>query len=574
MRCLFLVLVQLVFLSACGRISPQQATPKIVGGHDAEYQPYFVQLLEDATDTRGFCGGALIAPRLVVTAAHCVDSLSIKNLHVAMGFEKTGALHLTHPVKVVGISRHEKFSGSSLDGFDIALLFLEEYREGRFPKEVSSIAWSDDPRTPLASALTVVGLGNTTSLGQLFVDEVREVTLPVIPLRTCADSFSVDSSQICLGDLKKGGSDSCHGDSGSPAYARKSDGTKILVGLVSYGFGCAQTGKPGIYTNIASYANWITQQSEILRHTVHAAHIVRDLPGAVSTQCLGQIGNIVRDVDVRGVQRKTIWNITTAGITYSQTNVEPEGEVVASCSLLDENHKPIDVKWRRIKTSGIQFVATATFASGTKYISSPWRAKYAQDRITCDTNHGQVGLFDQRQETRILYDQRFHTLGESIPDPENEQSTWGCRLEDVSIEIFEPKHMPGKLAARIKHSSVGVISVLLVPEVQDPRSFLKAKWSDLGGRKPKLTIENVGKEDLYSWRLVCFENFSLKFASGLVIAADPEPTGSGFGVTVDVLTAAEGSVLKGERVSLTAAFPNADHDLNCQINGAFEVDEP
>lgn len=64
----------------------------------------------------------------------------------------------------------------------------------------------------------------------------------------------IEESMICAG-VPEGGKDSCHGDSGGPLVIDRK-----LVGLVSWGFGCAKPGYPGVYTNVAYFKDWVDQQ--------------------------------------------------------------------------------------------------------------------------------------------------------------------------------------------------------------------------------------------------------------------------------------------------------------------------
>lgn len=82
------------------------------------------------------------------------------------------------------------------------------------------------------------------------------VEIPIVDRKECNQDYDglIEADMICAG-IPEGGKDSCQGDSGGPVVI---DGK--LVGVVSWGFGCAEPGYPGVYTNVAYFKNWIDQQ--------------------------------------------------------------------------------------------------------------------------------------------------------------------------------------------------------------------------------------------------------------------------------------------------------------------------
>lgn len=108
------------------------------------------------------------------------------------------------------------------------------------------------------SSTTVLGWGSLTN-GIAYSDTLQQVTLDTIGVGTsCSDVSNYDNitpNEICIGDLA-GGRDSCLGDSGGPALVQR-DGEWFLLGVVSWGTGCAVAGYPGVYTFVPSYFDWI-----------------------------------------------------------------------------------------------------------------------------------------------------------------------------------------------------------------------------------------------------------------------------------------------------------------------------
>jgi secreted trypsin-like serine protease len=88
---------------------------------------------------------------------------------------------------------------------------------------------------------------------------LRKAAVPVVDTRVCNEPASYNGAirehMLCAGH-KQGGTDSCQGDSGGPLVLRGSDGP-VLVGVVSWGVGCARKLKYGVYTRVADYRRWI-----------------------------------------------------------------------------------------------------------------------------------------------------------------------------------------------------------------------------------------------------------------------------------------------------------------------------
>lgn len=221
----------------------------IVGGSPAPETPWVVAL----TDVNGnlFCGGALVASDRVVTAAHCLTERiavtarerSSDTVRVVVG----RADRRTTSGQVVGVARiwrHPDYRDVTT-GDDVAVLTLTEPVAGR---TVPLVDAGDTASYAPGVEATVLGWGRTAE-GAEPSPTLRQVVVPVEDDLTCSKAVPTyrPSAMVCAG-YPKGGQDACEGDSGGPMVVRGR-----LVGVVSYGRGCARPGEPGIYTRLATY---------------------------------------------------------------------------------------------------------------------------------------------------------------------------------------------------------------------------------------------------------------------------------------------------------------------------------
>jgi secreted trypsin-like serine protease len=243
-------------LTACGAATDETASsPAIVGGNKAPARPFMAGLVRAGT-SRAFCGGTFVEPDVVLTAAHCVSSRP-SGLRVAGGHRQNRDLTPDRTLPVESIVIHEDYDPTT-NANDIALLYLsaqERSFAGVRPAQISSSVTLPEA----TGAARVAGWG-TTSFGGTGAEELLEVQVPIVSVDTCKSAggpyTTVGDTQICAGDFENGGQDSCQGDSGGPLFVERSGGVQI-IGVVSWGEGCASAQKPGVYTRVASFKGWM-----------------------------------------------------------------------------------------------------------------------------------------------------------------------------------------------------------------------------------------------------------------------------------------------------------------------------
>ncbi|GJQ68892.1 hypothetical protein Trydic_g19306 [Trypoxylus dichotomus] len=201
------------------------------------------------------CGGSIISEDWVVTAAHCVSDVAENLLAVKVGSSK---LHLDGEIfSVKSAKAHPNFSFSTVD-YDIGLLQLDN--KLRFSPQIQPIHLpkGNQPVQPGTKAV-VTGWGALYEYGEDAL-QLQAVDVTVMTMEKCRSAYSekqITERMLCAGD-EGGGKDACQGDSGGPLVA---DGQ--LIGIVSWGYGCASPLYPGIYSNVTALRDFIKDTANV-----------------------------------------------------------------------------------------------------------------------------------------------------------------------------------------------------------------------------------------------------------------------------------------------------------------------
>jgi secreted trypsin-like serine protease len=246
-------------------------TPRIVGGQpvpDGKYR-FQAALLAQSFGTndyeRQFCGGSLITPFEVLTAAHCVEffgdgpeQLPLSDLRVVVG---RTVLSSTQGQKrrAAAISIHPRWDPATFS-FDVAVIHLASPINGIRP--IALVTPGVDALERPGTLATVTGWGNTIQQpagpgggGANFPDRMQEARVPITSRAECRTAYAtagltIDATMLCAGRTNL---DSCQGDSGGPLFFKAAGSPGyIQVGITSWGIGCGATGFPGVYTRLSN----------------------------------------------------------------------------------------------------------------------------------------------------------------------------------------------------------------------------------------------------------------------------------------------------------------------------------
>ncbi|KAM7363082.1 trypsin beta-like [Cochliomyia hominivorax] len=238
------LIFQLILLQVSSVVPEIQG--RIVGGEAANIRsaPYVVQLLDNG---RFFCGGTLVAPNVVVTAAHCVKGISPDRLSIAAGTSRLSDRGVRAKVhKVMTPRGYDKDTMT----YDVAVLKLRTAVKGNNirPIGLCTKTWK------AGDILQVYGWGLRHEFAYNVSNQLQTVKVRAIAKSRCqqlyGDVIPLSKTMSCASI--PGAKDACSGDSGGPAIMNGE-----LCGIVSWGVGCARRYYPGVYTNVMAVKNFI-----------------------------------------------------------------------------------------------------------------------------------------------------------------------------------------------------------------------------------------------------------------------------------------------------------------------------
>ncbi|XP_067241362.1 plasminogen activator, urokinase a [Chanodichthys erythropterus] len=270
--------------STCGERRLNRIT-KIIGGSRStvESQPWIAAIFKG----NGFiCGGTLISPCWVLTAAHCFPyggRTQINRYSVILG---KNAINETNLVKeqqfnVSKLVVHEDFDYTTENyTHDIALLKIEG-SEGQCAVRTESVKTACLPpfqkMLPSGFYCEIVGYGRHKKGGFEYSRHLKQAEVMLISKKDCQQYYSkdeVNGYMLCAAG-RNWGEDACQGDSGGPLVCEVNH-TMFLFGIISWGKECAEKSNPGVYTEVTKYNHWISKHTDLPTYTAGSKYSQKD----------------------------------------------------------------------------------------------------------------------------------------------------------------------------------------------------------------------------------------------------------------------------------------------------------
>lgn len=317
-------------------------SPSIVGGQDADPGEWPWQ----AKLSTG-CGGVLISTRWVATAAHCLDKIT--SIQVVLGEHNTAAYDGTEQFFTSSTFLSHPGYKTGINDNDIGLIFLPT--PAVTTHAVQPISFEDLTSVETEGTVAWTTGWGTTKEGQSAYPQIlREVDVPVITNATCLSAYYfITDNMICAG-YAKGGKDSCQGDSGGPLVAQNSEGIWKLVGITSFGRGCARENAYGVYTRMSRYLTWIRDQTSVVPtwKTPLVSYVIGQAAGVSMTLEVSNTAPITLNQTISltlsnvRVLHSTVFTQTSSGFAWSgpvppggfTTELFVAAETVASGSIM------------------------------------------------------------------------------------------------------------------------------------------------------------------------------------------------------------------------------------------------
>ncbi|XP_003705999.3 mite allergen Der f 3 [Megachile rotundata] len=239
-------------------LNPLTPSGQIIGGTDAKIEEFPHQVSLQSSGF-GFCGGSIISDVWVVTAAHCMTSYPASWITVRAGTATKSSGGSLHQVEQVIIHENHVTNRYGVPENDVAVLKVKTpFKLDKTRQPVKLFKKGEESVAGVSAVIT--GWGATREGGST-IDRLQTVNVPIVSKSSCDTAYKsyggLPSGQICAA-VPEGGKDACQGDSGGPMTI----GGR-LAGLVSWGYGCARRGYPGVHTEVAAYSDWISSKTGV-----------------------------------------------------------------------------------------------------------------------------------------------------------------------------------------------------------------------------------------------------------------------------------------------------------------------
>ncbi|XP_023145342.2 plasminogen activator, urokinase a [Amphiprion ocellaris] len=259
----------------CGE-RPERRMNKIVGGSfiPIESHPWVAAIFHKRY---GFlCGGSLISPCWVLTAAHCFsdgENTKIPHLSVYLGKSAINDTDADKEQKFIveKLIIHQNYNDSNYNS-DIALVKIKS-RNGGCAVRSSTVRTVCLPplhtQLPAGFTCSIAGFGKESFELPRFSQYLKQADVKLLSNAECSSELQygnrITENMFCAGSPDSS-TDACKGDSGGPLVCEAS-GRMFLFGVVSWGEGCAWKNKPGVYTRVTNYNKWISAKTQLTEYT-------------------------------------------------------------------------------------------------------------------------------------------------------------------------------------------------------------------------------------------------------------------------------------------------------------------
>ncbi|EDW90937.1 trypsin delta [Drosophila yakuba] len=246
----FVILLSAVACALGGTV-PEGLLPqldgRIVGGTTTTISSFPWQISLQRSGSHS-CGGSIYSSNIIVTAAHCLQSVSTSVLQVRAGSSYWSSGGVT--VSVAAFKNHEGYNANTMVN-DIAIIKLSSALSFSSTIKAISLA-SSNPAN--GAAASVSGWGTQSYGSSSIPSQLQYVNVNIVSQSNCASSTygygsQIKNTMICA---YSSGKDACQGDSGGPLVSGG-----VLVGVVSWGYGCAYANYPGVYADVAALRSWV-----------------------------------------------------------------------------------------------------------------------------------------------------------------------------------------------------------------------------------------------------------------------------------------------------------------------------
>jgi secreted trypsin-like serine protease len=257
-----------IAIPASAAAHPPVAHSSVIGGHSASIAAFpWLADIEGEEPEGGFfgCTGTVVAPRIVLTAGHCVEDLETSTIFSASGYAvATGIADISqvHRQNISMVSQaliYPGFRPSTLRGDAGLLILAAPVAAPALPLASASDSALLQARTPI----TIAGWGLTSPGAKEPPAELQSASTAIQRSGYCMRRavsyypFYSPESQLCAVDPSSFAVSACHGDSGGPAIARRPDGSPVEVGITSLGGPGCSASLPNVFTRVDQISPWV-----------------------------------------------------------------------------------------------------------------------------------------------------------------------------------------------------------------------------------------------------------------------------------------------------------------------------